>query len=96
MADTRTIAQRQRAARQDELREYIAKQRHEQQAVESISKMREASDPFDLSKWEKVFTAHMKLLDKYLPAQKEVAVDAVIDAEVEVRAIERRIVDPNG
>ena len=63
-------------------------------AVDSINKMRESTDPFELSKWDKVFTAHMKLLDKYLPAQKEVAVDAVVDAQVEMHRIERVIVDP--
>jgi hypothetical protein len=56
--------------------------------------MRDAADQFELTKWDKVFSAHMRLLDKYLPAQKEVAVDAVLDAVTEIRTIERVIVDP--
>ena len=81
-------------ARQDALREYISEQRHEQQAVDAIAKMRDAAEQFDLAKWEKVFSAHMRLLDKYLPAQKEVAVDAEISGELGIGQIERRIVNP--
>jgi hypothetical protein len=49
--------------------------------------MSEALDQFDLSKWDKVFSAHMRIVDKYLPAQKEVAVDAVVDAVAEIRSV---------
>jgi hypothetical protein len=88
--DPRTTVQRNRQARQDALREYIAEQRHEQQAVEAIKEMRNAPDQFELTKWDKVFGAHMRLLDKYLPAQKEVAVDAVVDAVAEIRSVNVR------
>ena len=88
--DSRTLAQRQRQARQDALREYIADQRHEQQAIDAINKMRDASEQFELAKWDKVYAAHMRLLDKYLPAQKEVALDAIVDAVAEIRSVNVR------
>lgn len=81
------MAQRNRMVRQDALRAYISEQRHEQQAVDAIAKMRDAKDQFDLTKWDKVFSAHMRLVDKYLPAQKEVAVDAIVDAVAEIRSV---------
>lgn len=78
--DPRTIATRQRQVRQDELREYISKQKHEQKAVDCIEKMRNAADDFDLKKWKEVYSAHMRLLDKYLPETKEVTLDASVTA----------------
>lgn len=97
--DSRTTVQRNRAARQETLREYIANQRHDQQALEAVKKMAYAADSFELSKWEKVCAAHMRFLDKYLPTPKELAVEADINAEIGIHEIERTIVkapDSNG
>jgi hypothetical protein len=85
--DTRDTATRLRQARQDALREFLSRQKHEEQAVEAIKKMADAPDQFALTKWDKVFGAHMRILDKYLPAQKEVALDAVVDAVAEIRSV---------
>ncbi len=86
--DPRTAAQRNRQVRQDALRDYIAEQRHEQQALDAIEKMRNAADQFELAKWDKVYAAHMRLLDKYLPAQKEVALDGNLNLTAHEQALD--------
>lgn len=88
--DSRTTMQRNRAARQETLREYIASQRHDQQALEAVKKMADAADAFELSKWEKVCAAHMRFLDKYLPTTKEMTLDAELAGGLDIRRVNVR------
>ena len=87
-ADTRDVATRNRQVRQEALREYIASQRHEQQAFDAIAKMRDAPDQFELGKWDKVFNAHLRLLDKYLPSVKEMMLDGSLNITAHEQALD--------
>ena len=70
MTDTRTRAQQNRAIRQEELRDKLAAGGHLQHAIDSIEKLNDAVDDFQVRKHKAVFDAHCKLLSKYLPDLK--------------------------
>jgi hypothetical protein len=67
-----------RRVRQDALREQLSNQGHVQQAVEIIEKLKdldETKQPLDalqVTRLSKALEGHMKLINKYLPDQKEV------------------------
>lgn len=86
MADTRTIVQRQRGARQDALREWLANQGLHSQAVELISQIPDARDAFGLQKLDTQIKHLIKLSNKYIPDLK--SVEATVDAEVGLRKVE--------
>ena len=86
MADTRTIAQRQRGIRQDALREWLAQQGLHSQAVELISKIPEAQDAFALNKLDTQIKHLIKLSNKYIPDLK--SIEAAVETEVYLRKVE--------
>lgn len=69
-ADTRTRAQQNRAIRQEELREKLAAGGHIQYALETLEKIDNATDDFEVKKHKASFDCRMKLINKYLPELK--------------------------
>jgi len=81
-ADSRTAKQRNRAARQEELRKQLAAYGHHQQAVKIIEKIADVngnSDPInagmeqlELRRYEVALKGHLEFMKKYLPDMKAV------------------------
>lgn len=71
-----------RRVRQEALREQLSQQGHVQQAVEILEKLKDLKDPkgetgleldsVAVSRLSKALDGHLKLVNKYLPDQKEV------------------------
>jgi hypothetical protein len=81
--DTRTRAHRIRAVRQEELRQKLAAQGHEQHILDCAEKIgnvdpQESHADVEVRKWKAKAEIHAKLLDKYIPALK--AVEMEVDA----------------
>ena len=68
--DTRTRAQHNKAINQDSLRDKLRAGGHLQYAVETLKKIDEATDSFEVAKHTSSFNCRMKLINKYLPELK--------------------------
>jgi len=71
--DTRTHKQRNRATRQEALREQLALQKHEEKAVEIIKDLIDADNEYDslmIRRKEIALNGHLKLMAKYIPDLK--------------------------
>lgn len=97
MAQTR--AQKIRATRQDELREYLSARGLVQHVVDLADKM-EGLDgssedaQFELQKLKQSADTRLKLIGKYLPDLKAVEFDGALDVDATVQRVEREIIDP--
>ena len=81
MADTRTRAQKLRAANQDSEREHLRTLGLIQYALECVEKMKIAEDTFELSKWDKVADKYINLSKRYLPELKAVELSGSLDIQ---------------
>jgi len=75
-------ANRNRAVRQDALRETLSKQGHLHSAIELITKIKDLSitlEPIEAKRLEIALGGHLKLISLYIPAAREVGelIDAV-------------------
>ena len=89
--DTRTGAQRNRAIRQDELREQLAAQGHLQHVVDLSNKLIDADNEMDnamVNRTKIAIDAKLKIIDKYLPSLKSVELSGNEDAPVAVTTIQ--------
>jgi len=88
--DTRTVAQKNRAIRQDELREFLSKQKLIEKVIDNIEKIEDVSTkmPADEVNRLKIASEHrLKLISKYLPDCKSVEVEASVDTELKIEVI---------
>ena len=68
-------ANRNRAVRQEALRETLSKQGHLQSAIELITQLKDLSvalEPIEAKRLEIALNGHLKLVSLYIPAAKEV------------------------
>ena len=73
MPDTRTRAQRNRAIRQEALREQLEKQKHVEHVIDMVQKIADVDkdlEPDKVSRLKIAIDAKMKLVNKYLPDMK--------------------------
>lgn len=69
-------AQQNRKIRQEEMREKLVAQGHEQHVSEILGKLKDFDvelDSMQIQRLSKALDGHMKMLSKYLPDMKEVA-----------------------
>lgn len=73
MKDTRTRAQKNRAVRQEALRQQLANQKHLEHVIDIANKLRDVDDELDQVKVTRLkYAADIKLnlIDRYLPKLK--------------------------
>ena len=78
MADSRTAAQRNRAVRQEQLRDYLSNRGLVAKVVESVEEIEKAGyliDKDELQARKLVIDTNMKLINKYLGDEKYIEVD---------------------
>lgn len=78
MADSRTAAQRNRAVRQEQLRDYLANRGLLNKVIESVKEIESAGysiDKDELQARKLVIDTNMKLINKYLGDEKYIEVD---------------------
>lgn len=78
MADSRTAAQRNRAVRQEQFRDYLSKRgllNKVIENVEEIEKARYCIDKDELQARKLVIDTNMRLINKYLGDEKHIEVD---------------------
>ena len=85
--DTRTRAQRNRAVRQEALREQLEAQGHVQYVVECIENLKNVEPGEDaqflVNKHKTAAELHLKLVGKYLPDLKQVEADVRASVSVD-------------
>ncbi len=75
--DSRTVAQRNRAVRQDALREQLSKQKHLEHVIELCTKLQDLDteiSALDRQRLKDVIDTKLKLVAKYLPDIKAVEI----------------------
>lgn len=95
--DTRTKAQRNRAIRQEALREQLAAGGHLQHVIDMANKMADVAvdmDSIEIQRLRAAMDVKLKLVDKYLPSLKAVEVTGEEGGAIMVTKVERVIVDP--
>jgi hypothetical protein len=88
--DTRTRSQRNRAVRQDALRDQLREQGHIQHVVECITKIQDVTIELDVLSYQRLKTAaelRLKLVNKYLADLKSIEVSGGIDLNEYNKAI---------
>lgn len=78
MPDYRTKAQRNKAIRQEALREQLASQGHVQHVVEIIEKLQDVATPIDrdeVARLSKAADLRLRLIAKYVPDLKAVEIE---------------------
>ncbi len=91
MPDTRTRAQRNRAVRQEALREQLAAGGHIQHVVDIAQKLSDVGtsiEPTDVQRLKAAADIKLKLIDKYLGSVKSVEVTGEDGAPIRVERIE--------
>ena len=86
MKDSRTRSQRNRAIRQDALREQLSSQKLVEHVVELVQKIKDADDPLDVSKYKAAAEINLKLINKFLPDLKSTELN--ISGQVDVGPID--------
>jgi len=80
--DTRTAAQRNRAIRQEALRDQLSNQKHVEHVVDIIDKLLDADnelDPTQVNRLKIAMEGKFKLINKYLADIKQMDVDVQAD-----------------
>lgn len=90
MKDSRTVAQRNRAIRQDALREQLAEQCRLQHILENINKLEDLTIDLENDQVGRIKAANdqrIKLLGKYLPDLKATEVTAEISGDMVTKTV---------
>lgn len=86
--DTRTMAQKRRALNQDELREFLSKQKHIEHVIKICGELDNEAiemDAVTVNRKKTVIDTKLKLLNKYLPDLKAVEVTGEGGSELTIK-----------